>query len=63
MTPPQVAVDRVGCNREGVTMTVGISGQLSNSTLSMLESGQPPPLMASILAPFGLTFRSAKHAP
>ena len=55
----QVAVSRVVCNSDGLSMTVGFQNHLSNATLATLsQEGYNPPMLASTLMPYGLTLAS-----
>ncbi len=54
----QVAVSRVGCNKEGITVSIGFASHVANATLTTLTMDGPPPLMQSTLAPFGLELKS-----
>jgi hypothetical protein len=55
---PQVAVNRVGCNTDGINVSIGFGSHVSNSSLTAIANGGPPRMMAATLAPFGLTLKS-----
>ena len=55
----QVTVSSIVCGLETVSMAVGFQVHLSNSTMDSLANNKTaPPLVASILAPFGLVLSS-----
>eukprot|EP00955_Chlamydomonas_euryale_P101841 365377-Chlamydomonas_euryale.AAC.16 len=57
LEPDEVAVTRVGCNSDGINVSIGFTGSVTNSTLSSLMNDGPPKLMASTLSPFGLSLK------
>ncbi|KAG1680198.1 hypothetical protein FOA52_000312 [Chlamydomonas sp. UWO 241] len=58
LEPDEVAVNRVGCNTDGINVAIGFGSHVNNSTLTAIANGGPPRMMAATLAPFGLALKS-----